>query len=315
MKQLKIFFFSSALLLVTLTALVYSIDPYDRYGFNVFKFATKAVAMSRENKFNLIEYQKKQYDVFQLGSSAAHRFNTEDIVKATGMSAFNYAVQHSYPEDYLAITRHILQHQSPKMILLQLDFDALNRLVKTDPRLYSSPLKEYLNPDRKNKDKEKTLFDSDYFTLGALNDSFKVVWVNFFNKARHQYTQDGNYIPKETATASTSSLTRPSKGDYVICERRVNFLRELQKLCDQHHVRLVVWMTPFPHEITRQIMEDPDQKKIFDAYVSTLTGVFKEVHNTTTIAKSEYTNGFYFEDALHPARPLAKIILSQVFAH
>src|SRR4051812_28479362 len=109
---------------------VVAVDPYNKLGVNPFGFVSKAVGFSRENKFNQIEHTPKKYDVFLLGSSAAHRYETKEINRLTGLKSYNYAVQSTTPEDYLAITRHILSKQTPKMIIISLDFYGLNKHYK-----------------------------------------------------------------------------------------------------------------------------------------------------------------------------------------
>lgn len=130
-----------------------------------------------------------------MGSSAAHRYRTKDVEEITGLKTFNYALQHTTPEDYLAITRHIFKKQKPKLIFLQMDFYALNKNFKVDPRLYNSPLKKYLKSDQNNYFDSKAISNT-YLTLDALRDSVRVIGVNLFSKPRHIYLEHGDY-PKE----------------------------------------------------------------------------------------------------------------------
>ncbi len=58
MQFLKVFFISSFFIITVLVGFIYSIDPYDKYGINVFGFETKAVAQARENKFTMLEHSK-----------------------------------------------------------------------------------------------------------------------------------------------------------------------------------------------------------------------------------------------------------------
>jgi hypothetical protein len=310
MNFIKIFFLSSTILTTLLLGFIYSIDPYDKYGINVFGFETKAVAMARENKFNMVEHSKKNYEAFVIGSSSAHRLHTSDVERLTGLKTFNYAVQHTTPEDYLAITRHILTRYRPKLILFQMDLYGLNEHFKTDTRFYSSPLKAYLKMNQEEKSK-KDLFDSDYFTLAALSDSFKVIWVNLAGKAKHLYLEDGNYH-KEKPVTGKILVTQFSYENYKLSPHRVDLLKEMKKICDQKKVKLVVWTAPYAREHMERIEKNIQLKGTLSLFKQTLIDIFGDLYDFTNLGVTPYNNHTYFRDSSHPTRELFKIILEKV---
>ena len=118
---LKLFIFI-ILVAVGFYSLILSIDPYDKYGFNYFNLTTKAVNSYRDNKFHQIDNIIEKYDLCILGSSRVQTCNPDIIELETGLKTYNYFVHNSKPEDYLAITKHIIAKQNPKIIFLQLDF-------------------------------------------------------------------------------------------------------------------------------------------------------------------------------------------------
>lgn len=306
----RTFFLTSIALTALLLGLIYSIDPYDKYGINVFGFETKAVAMARENKFNMVEHAKKNYEAFIIGSSAAHRLHTDDVKALTGLETFNYAVQHTTPEDYLAVTRHILTRARPKLILFQMDFYGLNENFKTDTRFYTSPLKAYLDSKTAGKP-ENSWFDSDYFTLGAISDSFKVIWVNATGSVRHLYLEDGNY-QKEKAYTGPLNVTQFSYENYKLSSARIQLLNEMKRICDDKGVKLVVWSAPYSYEHIQRILGDDKLRDMLNEFKSVLTEIFGEVYDFTNADVEKYSSITYFRDSSHPTRDLFQIMLRQM---
>ena len=311
MNFIKTFFLTAFVLMSLTLGFIYSIDPYDKYGINIFGLETKAVAMARENKFNMFEHSKKNYEAFILGSSAAHRMHTSDIETATGYKTFNYAVQHTTPEDYLAITRHILSKTTPKLILLQLDFYGLDANFPTDTRFYTSPLKDYLDGDEVTKT-EKSWLDQDYLTLDAISDSFKVVWVNAFGKARHLYLEDGNY-QKEKPFMGDVKITQFGYENFKIDEKRIKYLETIRKLCEEKGVKLVVWTAPYSYEHWQRIVQDRNYRKYLISYKTRLIQTFGEIYDFNNAGIKEYSTSEYFRDSTHASRELFQVVVQKIF--
>lgn len=310
MHFIRTFFLTTALLTTLLLGLIYSIDPYDKYGINVFGFETKAVAMARENKFNMVEHAQKNYEAFIIGSSSAHRMHTDDVKTLTNLETFNYAVQHTTPEDYLAITRHVLARMRPKLILFQMDLYGLNENFKTDTRFYTSPLKAYLDNNAGAK-VQSSWFDSDYFTLGAISDSFKVIWVNATGSVRHLYLEDGNY-QKEKPYQGPLNVTQFSYENYQLSSSRIQLLNEMKRLCDEKNVKLVVWTAPYSYEHMQRILADGKLQDMLKEFNSVLTEIFGEVYDFANADVEKYNSITYFRDSSHPTRELFQIILKRV---
>ena len=310
MKQIIIFFLTTIILTSALLGFIFAVDPYDKYGNNPFALKTKAVAMARENKFNMIEYGKKQYGLILLGSSSAHRFHTDDLKAYTGLTSFNYAVQHTTPEDYLAVTRHILKKQKPKMLMLQMDFYALNKNFPTDTRFYTSPLKPYL-VGNVQAEPDQAWLDQDYFTLGAISDSFKVIWINFFGKVRHLYLEDGNY-QKEKPFSGPIQVTQFAYKDYETDSVREGYLREIKKLCDENSIKLVVWTTPYSLEHFNMIRTNKEINAAYERYVASLESIFGKVVDFADYTEQKFNSDQYYFDSSHPNRAMSEEVLKKL---
>lgn len=312
---IKTFFLFSFIFFALLAGLVFSVDPYDKLGINVFGFETKAVASPRENKYNMLEHSKKDYQAFILGSSGAHRFHTSVVENMTGLKTFNYSVQHATPEDYLAITKHILSKvKNPKLLLLQIDLYALNKNYAADNRLYSSPLYDFLKEKEQDDYFEQEFFDNNYLTLDALRDSLRVVGTNLFGKARHAYLEDGNY-QKEKEITGNIPLIQFETRDYVLDPKRISYLKEIKSLCEKNDIKLIVWSSPRSLEHIEKIIANPKLKNSLELFHETLNELFPHyVYFDEIEFAKKYNSTRYFRNSTHASAELSNILMENLLS-
>jgi hypothetical protein len=310
MKYIKTFTFSSVLFSLFFVSLIIAVDPYEKLGINLFGFKTKAVAQGRENKFHMLERSKKNYQAFILGSSAAHRYPTQKVEELTGLHTFNYSVQHATPIDFLAISRHILSKYTPKLILLQLDFSALDKNFHIDNRLFNSPLKLYL----KDQPKTKGIFENNYFTLEALIDSLRVFQVNLFGKARHVYLENGNY-KYEKPVDKPIIVYQDTNSHYKFSKKRMLDLIELKKLYQETKTKtkIIVFTAPLSVEHVNKIQKDPVLSKIHIKFKKELRNLFSNnFYDFQNDFSRRYNSYLYFRNSNHPTQELSTIVLEKI---
>lgn len=293
--------------------LIIAVDPYDKLGINVFGFETKAVASSRENKFYMIERAKEKYEAFILGSSTAHRYNTADLKSLTGLESFNYAVQHTTPEDYVAIINHIKSKFSPKLIVIQVAFVDLDKNYKTDKRLYTSPLKDYLETKSANTYIESDIFSNNYMTLEALRDSFRVIGTNLFGKIRHQYLEHGNY-KKEKEAPKKLEVVQFTHQKWELDKNRIKIFKKIQADCKEAGINLVVISAPLAYAHYQKIQNDAHMKSAFAQYKSEIGEVFEKLYDFTTEDVKNFNNTEYFRNSTHPSKKYSRMILEQIWS-
>lgn len=312
MKFIITFFTTALVVILLLTSLIIGIDPYDKLGNNLFNFETKAVAQSRENKFNQLEYAGNTYEVFVLGSSTAHRYHTKKIEELTGMKAFNYAVQHSTAIDYLAILKHIISKNKPKLILLQLGLTDIDQVYKVDNRLYSSSLYEFVKKSQKSLTSATPdpIFNIDYFTLKALADSLRVIQVNLFGKARHVYLEHGNY-KNEKSLKGKVRVVNETQANSKVDLQRVELLNDFKRLCEQHNIKLISFSAPISLNHFQYIQKNRKKQysEILSAYKSIFDG-YIDLNNPDFLKK--YDDQFYFRDSNHPSKEMSDIVLKTI---
>jgi hypothetical protein len=309
MKFLTIFGLTTVVSFSLLYGLILGVDPYNKYGNNIFKFETKAVDFARANKFNQVEYGKKEYDAFILGSSSAHRYSTHDLNALTGLTSYNYSTQSATPEDYIAMTRHILTRFKPKLLIISMDFEALNKRTKTDEMFFSSPLKDYLD----EVPPEESLFNNTYLTLEAVRDSFKVILVNNFGNPRHTYLEDGNY--KLDKPGKKLRINQFMRAPFEVDEKRLGYLREIKALCQEHKTKIVVLTSPLSMDHLKRITENNELNSAHRIFKQALIEIFDELWDFQNETMEPYSSIEYFIDSNHPNHKLSSIILKSIFGN
>jgi len=309
MKFITSFFVTVLFLAPTLYGLILAVDPYNKFGNNLFGLETKAVDFARENKFNQVEHATKNYSAFIMGSSSAHRYETKEINRLTGLVSYNYSTQSATPEDFIAMTRHILTKFKPKLLLISFDFEGLNKNTKTDDMFYSSPLKNYLN-EVPAEELKADLVNDTYLTLEAVRDTFKVIWVNLFGKARHAYLADGDHVHEPIAKAL--KIDQFSGGEYVIDTQRVAYLKTLKVLAQRNGIRLIVFTSPLSLEHLNRIYNDPQLSIAHKLFKATLVDIFGEVWDFQQESIATYNSPKYFHNSNHPTHEFSALVLEEM---
>jgi hypothetical protein len=314
MKFIKYFFLSTPLLFVALYGYIVAVDPYNKLGYNLFGFETKAVDFPRVNKFNQLEHTTKSYEAFILGSSAAHRYHTGTVKKLTGYKTYNYAVQSATPEDYLAMFNHITSRFDPKLIIISIDFYGLNKHHKTDEMFFLSPLKDYLKEATEKRVSERVgIFNKTYFTLSALVDSLQVAWVNLFGESRHAYLEDGNYmIEREANPYKQVVIGQFPYPPYDFDQDRIEYYKEIKRRSDQLGIKLIVFTSPISYSHWLRIDKNELLKKRLQEFKDILGDIFGKVHDFNNEKMEFYEYPQYFGDSTHPSVMFSQMILEKV---
>ena len=312
MRFITTFFLTVVFLTSALYGLIMAVDPYNKFGYNLFGFETKAVDFARVNKFNQVEFSKKEYTGFITGSSSAHRYETAALKRLTGLEFYNYSTQSATPEDYLAMTRHFLKRNKHlKMVILSMDYEVLNKNVKTDEMFYASPLKNYLN-EVPEDEKKIDLFNNSYFTLAAIQDSFKVIWVNLFGEARHSYLADGNY-KRETPDAKELKIIQFNGGAYELSEKRVEYLKTIKAICDEHGIKLIVFTSPISYGHLELVRSTPAAARGQNIFKKALLDTFGEFYDFQNEGIKKYNSLEFFGNSNHPSHDFSNAVMGRIF--
>lgn len=317
MKFYTKFFIFSITLFIIFYAFILSVDPYDKYGFNYWKLKTKAVNSYRDNKFYQIDTTKVNYDLFIIGSSRVQAFDPDTIESQTKLKTFNYGVNNSKPEDLLAITKHIITKQKPKIIFLQSDFYNLNKHILVDSRLKKSPLKDYLE-DTVNKNIENSQFyyyEKSYHTLKSLKDSIKILYKNKLGEVEITHKSNGMKIGYDKVIKNTKLAEAYFKNeykDYTFDNNRIEYFKKLKQLCIKNNIKLIVSISPMNKEHFLKIASNEYLYNKLLSFKRKMVNIFDEVYdfnNTSTFG----FNYIYWADSVHPSTELPKLMSSVIF--
>jgi len=316
MKYLIQLFIFIILVFISFYIFILSVDPYDKYNFNYWELKTKAVNSYRDNKFNQIDNSQIKYDLFIIGSSRVQGFNPSLIELETGLKTFNYGVNNSKPEDLLAITRHIIAKQKPKIIFLQVDFYHLNKSIPIDRRLKTSPLGKYLNENIKASSSNSIfyLYNQSYLTLRSLRDSIKIIYKNKLGKIETTHNKNGmkieHKIPKKAKLAK--AYFQNEYKNYEFGKQRIQDFIQLKELCKKNDINLIVSISPMNKEHFLTLMKN---KKLFNMllmFKRKIVEIFIEVYDFNNLGAFQY-NYPYWIDSVHPSMELSNIMSEIIF--
>ncbi len=310
MKFILTFFLTILCLASSLYGFILAVDPYNKFGYNLFGFETKAVDFARQNKFIQVEHSKVPYTAFIMGSSSAHRYLTQEINRLTGLVSYNYSTQSATPEDYISMTRHILTKYKPKLLLLSMDFEVLNKNTKTDDMFFSSPLKKFLS-EVPQEDLKTDFFNNTYFTTDAIIDSFKVVWVNLLGQANHAYLDNGDHVVEPIP--KVLKINQFSFPDYTIDERRVDYLKKIVELGAKHGFKVIAFTSPVSYDHIQRLNANPTLKTKHAEFKRKLAEIFGEVYDFQNEGIKKYNSLQFFRDNNHPTHNFSTIVLERIF--
>jgi hypothetical protein len=94
------------LLLICILAFNLSIDPYNKYGINVFNIKHKLTRDDREFKISQINSMDK-IDNLIIGSSRSQTLNPEILTQSLGGVSYNFGVGGGKIEDFLGLLLYL----------------------------------------------------------------------------------------------------------------------------------------------------------------------------------------------------------------
>ncbi len=321
MKYFTKLFLTVILVTSILGVILYIIDPYDKFSHNYLHLKAKGVFDNRTNKFLYLKANKNIYEAFILGSSRGMQLQPKIVQKYTGYKTFNYSVFTANPQDYLAMTRYIIQTQKPKLIWIHLDFFALNKNMPTEPELFKSPLKQYVNNKNSSvsqSDSSFIYFATHYYSYNAFWDAYIVVDNNIKGKIEKHFSQDGVNFPaiqtKKTYPLLYSYWDHEYK-NYTISAQRLEMLKEIKHLCEENHIKLLISLSPVSYLHWQKIKTDPQlyaQIPRVKKELCSIFGGFEDFFNDKT---ENYSDAKFWIDSVHPSTLMGEQITNDMFSN
>lgn len=315
------FFLFVPLIAISFYLFTLSVDPYSKFSHNPWGLKTKAVSSDRYNKFCQIDATEETYDLFLLGSSRIQAFDPDIIKMQSGLKTYNYGVNDAKPEDFLAITKHIISthpftQRSKQIIFLQLDFYDLNKYIPLDGRLRRSPLYDFLVDNTKVKDDDEPcyLYEKSYMTFESFIDAVNVLSKNKANMTKVTHKDNGmqlGYRPVLEPKLATAYFRHQYK-DYTIDMDRIDDLKEISRLCKANDIRLIVSLSPMNKEHLFNITKDEHLYAQFLMFKRVVVAIFGEVYDFNNPSAFKYDFP-YWSDSVHPSINLANLMTMTIF--
>lgn len=280
-----------------------SVDPYDLFSLNLWGVETKAVTSHRFNKWQHINGNPHSYEAFILSSSHGMKLVPEVVQEASGYNTFHYGVSSALPEDYYAIMQHILKAQSPKLVVLVLDFYALNDSIVLDDRLRTSPLFDYLQEDQSQIWLSSWISDrwvlgfKRYFSLDAFLYSVKILYNDKFGVKKSQEVVQAP-VNKDKVPLCKGYFGAKYR-NYKISKKRVDYLKRFKKLADDNGVKLRVIVSPMHTEHFEILYQDQHLRAEFLKFKQKVHDIFPEYLDFNNYAVVNYEEPGNWDDSVH----------------
>lgn len=313
-KFIKRFFLFISTLLLLILALNLSIDPYNKFGNNLFNIEYKLTRDDRGFKLGQIN-GLKEIDNLIIGSSRSQSLDPIFLSQRFGGISYNFGVGGGKIEDALGILLHLEKEgKLPKNILLCLDFNAFNKNNKLHDKFLNSKELNFIN-NRVNA------FDIAHFlSIDTTRSSIKTLKMHLKKeKPTHYFNNFGLIVGPDDLTdkvkvqqlADKYFQTQYSNGEYILDLKRVKWYKQFIEITKKYNINLNVIMTPVYEYQFSLIQNSVKLKSTYKKVIETLTEVHP-LHNF--MERKEYKDNInYFVDSVHYKKSLGDKILQDIY--
>lgn len=313
-KFVKYFILTSIFLLALIFSFNLSIDPYDKYRFNLFDIEHKLTRNDRNTK---LEQLKKLDNVDNLiiGSSRSQTLNPQIVSTYLNGITYNFGVGGGKIEDFLGLVLYLERNKKlPKNILLALDFNAFNSKLDSHKDFYKSNELNFL------KNYKENFQLSHFLSIDTTRSSFKTLKAHLKNEEPSHYFNEYGFIIGPTESKSLSEIkqeslkyfkTQYSNGDFILDKTRISYFKRLISLIKRHQMNLKVIITPVSNYQMSLIKKNSKLEKEYKLFLN-------EVSNSNTVInfmeiKRDRSDDSYFVDSVHYSEKLGNKILDSIY--
>jgi len=302
------------LLLICILAFNLSIDPYNKYGINVFNIKHKLTRDDREFKISQINSMDK-IDNLIIGSSRSQTLNPEILTQSLGGVSYNFGVGGGKIEDFLGLLLYLeKENKLPKNILLALDFNGFNSNNDLHDNFLNSKELNFLSRDSKQ-------FAIEHFlSIDTIRSSIKTLKAHLKKeKPTHYFNEFGLIIgPDEMAEeiriqelSKNYFQTQYSDGKYELDSRRINWYKNFLTMVIKYNINLKVIVTPVYDYQYKLIQKHPKMRKSYNHFIKTMNNIYSFYN---IMENTNYRNNLkYFVDNVHYKQSLGDMILKDIY--
>lgn len=300
--------------LCTILAFNLSIDPYNKYGINIFNIEYKLTRDDRSFKINQINTMEK-IDNLIIGSSRSQTLNPEILTQNMGGISYNFGVGGGKIEDFLGLILYLeKENKLPKNILLALDFNGFNSNNELHDNFLNSKELNFLN-------KQSNPFEITHFlSIDTTRSSFKTLKAHLKQeKPTHYFNSNGLIVGPEKITevkyvqelAKNYFQTQYSNGKYQIDQKRLQWYKKFLTIIKKYNINLKVFLTPVYEYQYNLIQENQELQSKYQNF----SNIINELYPFYNLMENDnYRNNLnYFVDNVHYKQTLGDQILKDIF--
>lgn len=307
-----IFITVAILCIGTIFSINFTIDPFGNRNWIVEK-KYKPIIHERSEKYNTVFHQNniQKYDCVILGSS-----RVMSIVPSSDISTkecYNFGVHVANNPEKLFILQEWLKHAPLKTVYL--GNELYNVHTQTRPN--------HLNPHGFINGSE-----GNYLSPSTLLISFKT-FVNYWKHQPQSYfEEDGSinhYLDEQAIKSGTfdhsyqhfKEISKEAvdanfiQNPFIYETKALQPLKQIKKLCDQHHIKLYPFITPTFYEAQVEMHSNPLLATASQKFRDDLIEIFGKVYDFDLNA-SENRSPSNFYDPVHYRPVIGNLIINKI---
>lgn len=311
---------------VFLLIAVYVVNPH---GFFDTRYVEPLVLTNRTEKIAALKNSAPRPEAVILGSSRVFELDPEQLEEKTGLHTYNAGVSYARPEEWLALTRLMVERLgiTPRLLVIGVNVGELNHDTIDVQTITNPDLRPYLPISRKDIARAVVSTMKQRLNPGLVIDVANALLFRFTGGLPERTTflangrQDTNaaYGEKRDLDAITESVPAAAAlfaGVDQLSPARLAYTRDLATFAAAHHIEVVVLVLPMA-QAADAALADTQYAALKDQLLATLeqisasTPTFRVFDATTLPRTNDVVD---FNDATHPSGAFLRRIMDAAFA-
>ena len=310
-KWVKSFLQASLVIIFSVSAINYTINPYNVFGHELDQLFSKKnnVLSDRMSKFYAVNRLNPK--TIMMGTSRIGVLPSSQLDPYLEGPIYNLSMAGSTIDEQAAYIRYMVSHHKIKNVVWSLDFFAFNPTKPIDPTF---------DPDRLTKD----FYGNDYFislfSFKTLYRSFKTLKNNLYEDnqkddtkgqpfTRQQVVFNIHYTLDEYKTEKTFLFSEPFKIPSSI-DPKIDIVRQTLELCREHNVSCFLYTSPVYHQHIDMIYSI-GLGKTFESWKKSLADIqpYTDFCTYSTLSNEM----MMFRDSSHVISDVGEVIFARIF--
>jgi len=319
-KFVKKFFLFSIFIILFLLILNLSVDPYNKYGINLWNIDYKLTRDDRGLKIGQVN-QLEKIDNLILGSSRSQTLDPKIVSKFISGVTYNFGVGGGTIEDSLGMLLYLEKERKlPKNILLCLDFSAFNSNNKVHSGFVNSKELNFI------KTKVNSFDIAHFLSIDTTRSSIKTLKM-YLNgkKPKYYFNKYGLIVSSNKIIIDESEIEERkikiladkyfqmqySNGEFILDKKRLEYYKQFISIVKKYNINLKVLLTPI---YSYQLSLIKNNNKLNDKLNQFLVDI-KEIYPFYNFINNPRYNDkkSYFADSVHYKKVYGDIILSKIY--